>query len=163
MSERPSPTYLAVVVGLMAVAPLASIAVEIAAFGGAFWPAAAKWFAFWACGIRLALAGARQTLQPAFTAKEIFGVDDAGALPMVQEIGFANLSFGLTGIASLVFAGWRPAAIFVAGLYYGFAALGHMQHPPRSGNERLALISDVGIFVVLAGILAMNAGVSYQS
>ena len=54
-----------------------------------------KWFTFWACGVRLSLAGLRQTLQPAFTATEIFQLSDPATHPLVREIGFGNLAMGL--------------------------------------------------------------------
>ena len=146
--------YLATVVLLMLLAPVASIAVETGvgtALNG--WDLAAKWFAFWAAGIRLLAAGIRQTLQPAFTARTIFGMADASAYPLVREIGMANVSMGLLGVASLWMPGWRLAAALVACAYFGLAAAGHLVRRPQTSNEAIALVSDVFIFIVFAAIL----------
>src|ERR1700693_987047 len=62
---------------------------------------AGRWFVFWAVGIRLFLAGARQVIQPQFTAEEIFDIHERGSFAIVRELGFANLSMGLLGIFSL--------------------------------------------------------------
>ena len=95
--------YLAVVVLLMAVLPIASIVAEsILARGGAdlLW-LIGKWFVFWSVGVRLMLAGLRQVFNPAFTAETIFGVKEKAALTIVRELGFGNLSIGLLGVLSL--------------------------------------------------------------
>jgi hypothetical protein len=42
-----------------------------------------KWFLFWAVGMRLFVAGCRQIINPAFTAREIFHIKDAGSLQSV--------------------------------------------------------------------------------
>jgi hypothetical protein len=60
-----------------------------------------KWFIFSAVGLRLLTAGIKQTSDPAFTAKEIFHINNTEALPIVRELGFANICFGLIGIVSL--------------------------------------------------------------
>lgn len=148
--------YLASVILLLLVAPVAAIAME--------WPRsadlddlAAKWFAFWACGVRLVLAGVRQTLGPQFTAETIFGLKDVSALPLVREIGMANLSMGVVGVVSLFVPGWRVPAIMTGGLYYGLAAAGHIFRHRATKNEAIALVSDVGIFLMLAAILGWRA------
>ena len=60
-----------------------------------------KWFVFWAVGVRLFIAGVRQVAQPQFTAESIFEIKDRAALGIVRELGFANLSTGTLGLASL--------------------------------------------------------------
>jgi len=62
---------------------------------------AGKWWTFWTVGVLLFIAGLRQVLQPAFTAKEIFEIQEDGALPMVRELGFANITFATLGLCSL--------------------------------------------------------------
>jgi hypothetical protein len=57
-----------------------------------------KWFIFPAVGLRLFIAGIKQTTNPAFTAKEIFHIDSPASFPVVRELGFANYCFGLIGI-----------------------------------------------------------------
>jgi hypothetical protein len=109
-----------------------------------------KWFTFWACGVRLFVAGLRQTFGPAFTAKEIFRVDDPAAHPMVREIGFGNLAMGTLALASLAIPVWLVPAAIVGGLYYGLAGVGHALNKERSANAQVALASDLGIFLLLA-------------
>ena len=108
-----------------------------------------KWFIFFAVGIRLFTAGIRQTLKPAFTAKEIFHLDHVEAEPIVRELGFANLCFGLIGIISLFLPGWRIISAFASGLYFGLAGIQHLVKKPVSANEKLALWTDLFIFIIL--------------
>lgn len=108
-----------------------------------------KWFIFSAVGLRLFLAGIKQTTNPAFTAKEIFHIDSAESLPIVRELGFANLCFGLIGIISLLQPSWRIVSAFGSGLYYGIAGLQHLIKKPAGANERFALVTDVAIFLFL--------------
>ena len=84
--------YLAVVVILMVLAPLASLAYEVAAGHGGWVFLAGKWFVFWAVGVRLLIAAARQIAKPEFTARDIFEIEDVKAFVVVQELGFANLA-----------------------------------------------------------------------
>jgi hypothetical protein len=108
-----------------------------------------KWFIFFAVGIRLFMAGIRQTLKPAFTAKEIFHIDQVEVEPIVRELGFANLCFGLIGIVSFFLPGWRIISAFASGIYYGLAGIQHLVKKPVSANEKLALWTDLFIFVIL--------------
>lgn len=163
MTEGLSRFYLFTVIVLMAVAPLVSIAIEAAtgASPPAWWDLAVKWFTFWAVGVRLFLAGARQTTRPGFTAQTIFRLKDEESHVVVRELGMANLSMGALGLASLALSEWRVAAAVVGGLYYGLAGAGHLAKKPASPNETVALISDVWIFAVLAVLVvrALAAGV----
>jgi hypothetical protein len=109
-----------------------------------------KWFTFWGCGVRLSVAGLRQTFGPAFTAREIFKVDDPAAHPIVREVGFGNLAMGTLALASLAVPGWLVPAAIVGGLYYGLAGLGHALNKKRNANEHVALVSDLLIFLLLA-------------
>jgi hypothetical protein len=143
--------YFAVVILLLLVFPVISITAE------AVWSAhtlsilflTGKWFVFWAVGVRLFIAGARQVIQPRFTAEEIFGLGDRSAFPIVRELGFANLSMGLLGICSLVRPGWIVPAALVGGLYYGLAGIGHVFQKEKNAKEHMAMISDGFIFLVL--------------
>ena len=108
-----------------------------------------KWFIFSAVGLRLFLAGIKQTTNPAFTAKEIFHIDSPESLPIVRELGFANLCFGLVGIVSLFMPHWRIVSAFGSGLYYGIAGLQHFVKKPAGTNEMFALVTDVLIFIFL--------------
>jgi hypothetical protein len=108
-----------------------------------------KWFVFWAVGVRLFIAGARQVIQPGFTAEEIFGLRDRGVFPIVRELGFANLSMGLLGICSLARAGWIVPAAIVGGLYYGLAGMGHVFQKEKNAKEYMAMFSDGFISLIL--------------
>ena len=108
-----------------------------------------KWFIFSAVGLRLFIAGIKQTTDPAFTAKDIFHIDNPDSFPIVRELGFANLCFGLIGIASLFLPQWRIVSAFGSGLYYGIAGLQHLLKKPAGANERFALVTDIIIFLLL--------------
>jgi len=110
---------------------------------------AGKWFIFSAVGLRLFLAGIKQTTDPAFTAKEIFHMQSAESFPVVRELGFANLCFGLVGIISLWLPQWRIVSAFASGLYYGIAGVQHLLKKPAGVNEKFALVTDIIIFIFL--------------
>jgi hypothetical protein len=136
---------------LLLVLPVASVMIE--ATGAIHSPGPlfliGKWWVFWAAGIRLFLAGLRQVLQPRFTAVEIFEVQDTAALPIVRELGFANLSMGLLGICSMVQPEWLLPGAIVGGLYYGLAGLLHVTQKRRNAKELTAMISDLLVFCLL--------------
>ena len=150
--------YFIFVVLLMFVLPVASIATEVLWFrdGAGLMFLIGKWFVFWTVGVRLLLAGIRQVVQPRFTAESIFDVKDPAANAMVREIGFGNLAMGTVGLASLAQPAWLVPAAIVGGLYYGLAGAGHAFRGGRNFNEQTALVSDLMIFVVLAGVVARN-------
>lgn len=108
-----------------------------------------KWFIFSAVGLRLFIAGIKQTTDPAFTAKEIFHLNNPESFPIVRELGFANLCFGLVGIVSLFLPQWRVVSAFGSGLYYGIAGLQHIVKKPAGNNEKFALVTDMIIFILL--------------
>jgi hypothetical protein len=109
-----------------------------------------KWFIFYAVGLRLLLAGIKQTTNPAFTAKQIFHLEGTESFPILRELGFANLCFGLVGLISLFMPQWRVVSAFASGLYYGLAAVGHLLEKSKGTNEKFALVTDVIIFILLA-------------
>lgn len=108
-----------------------------------------KWFICSAVGLRLFVAGLQQSLKPAFTAKEIFHIHTPESFPIVRELGFANLCFGLVGIISLWKPEWRIVSAFASGIYYGIAGLQHLIKKPAGANENFALWTDLLIFAVL--------------
>jgi hypothetical protein len=150
--------YFIFVVLLMFVLPVASIATEVLWFrdDAGLMFLIGKWFVFWTVGVRLLLAGIRQVVQPRFTAESIFDVKDPAANAMVREIGFGNLAMGTVGLGSLAQPAWLVPAAIVGGLYYGLAGAGHVFRSDRNFNEQTALVSDLMIFVVLAGVVASN-------
>jgi hypothetical protein len=136
----------------MLVLPLASILIEALAEPRALdlWHLTGKWFVFWAIGIRLFLAGLKQIFQPAFTARNIFNIKDRAAFSIVKELGFSNVCIGLGGILSLFFPDWLIPAAFIGGLYYGLAGALHLTKKSDSLNEKIALVTDIFIFLVAA-------------
>ena len=106
-------------------------------------------FIFYAVGLRLFLAGIKQTTNPAFTAKEIFHIDSPESFPILREIGFANLCFGQIGLISLFLPQWRIVSALGSGLYYGLAGLQHFIKKLAGTNEKFALITDIIIFLIL--------------
>lgn len=145
--------YFIAVVLFMFVCPLTSAAIEAWRGDQSLWSMVlvGKWWVFWAVGIRLFTAGIRQVVQPGFTAQTIFEVHNPSSLPIVREIGFANLSMGTVGILCLFRMQWIIPAAVVGGLYYGFAALGHLPRKKKNPRENLATISDAfASFVLLS-------------
>jgi hypothetical protein len=148
--------YLAMIILLMGVFPALSILIEFSILhsnADLLW-LIGKWFVFWGVGVRLMLAGLRQIANPAFTADVIFGVKEKAALTIVQELGFANLSIGLLGALTLVRTEWIIPAAIVGGLFYGLAGIKHLTKGDRNRTENIAMVSDLWIFLVLAGFLA---------
>lgn len=143
--------YFASVLLLLLVFPLVSISAEAIRYGHSIMDMGlvGQWFVFWAVGARLFIAGARQVLQPSFTAVEIFEIHEPKALAIVRELGFANLSMGLLGLSSLWHKQWLIPAAIVGGLYYGLAGLGHIPQPHKNAKEYTAMISDGFAFLVL--------------
>jgi hypothetical protein len=129
--------YFAVVILLLLIFPVASVAIETTLSNH---PVnliflTGKWFVFWAAGIRLFIAGARQVIQPQFTAEEIFEIHDRASFAIVRELGFANLSMGFLGMCSIFRLGWIVPAALVGGLYYGLAGLGHVFHRNKNAKN----------------------------
>jgi hypothetical protein len=112
-----------------------------------------KWFVFWAIGVRLFTAGLRQVIKPAFTAGQISHISAPEAHVIVKELGLANICMGLTGMLSLLIPGWLSAAAFIGGLYLGIAGINHLIKKPVSLNEIIATVSDIYIFLLMAGYL----------
>jgi len=143
--------YLAVVCLTMFLLPLGSVAAE-----HTFRPEtplillAGKWFVFWGVGVRLVLAGARQVMQPAFTAREIVHIESSEALPLVRELGIANFATGVVGLASLLASSFVLPVAISAAIFYGVAGIRHVAERGRSRNETVALVSDLWMFAVLA-------------
>jgi len=154
-SQRVPVMYLITVVLLMGVLPAASILIEHFGFGsgGDIWDLVGKWFVFWSVGFRLALAGLRQIVDPAFTARTIFEIEDKTAQVIVQELGFANLAVGALAIVTLLAPQWLAAAALVGAIFYGLAGAKHVIKGDRNRNETIATVSDLFIFAVLTAYL----------
>ncbi len=148
--ETLSRGYLLTVVALVVVLPLLSLVVQRGTTRSdvGLLDAVFRWHVFWAIGVRLLSAGVRQIVQPSFTAREIFNIQGQEALPVVRELGFANVCLGLAAAISVSVASWRVPAAFAGGLYFGIAAAMHVIKRPASPNEWIALVSDVVIFSI---------------
>jgi hypothetical protein len=117
-----------------------------------------RWFVFWGMGVRLGLAGARQLLQPAFTAREIFHATGEQTLIIVQELGVANLAAAVIGLLSLGIPTFVvPAAVYGI-IFYGAASCRHVANRDRSTNENIAMASDLFIALIFAVVIAARVG-----
>jgi hypothetical protein len=145
-------TYPIIIFLLLFALPIGSVVVEHFYMHSTvpFMLLAGKWFVFWSVGIRLFLAGLRQTFQPRFTAEQIFEIKGSEALPFIRELGLANLSMGFLGIISLLKPDFVLPAAIVGGLFYGLAGINHAIKRRWNFNRIIAMISDLYIFLVLA-------------
>jgi hypothetical protein len=109
-----------------------------------------KWFVFWSGGIRLLLAGGRQVMQPRFTAKDILGIASDDALPLVQELGIANLAAGAVAALSLAFPAFLLPMAIVGAIFYGGAGIRHALGARHTFNQTLAMATDLLVGAVLA-------------
>lgn len=150
--------YFITVIALTLVLPLAGAAWEAQHADANFLLLFGKWTAFFAAGARLFIAGLRQALQPRYTLKEIFEIDDDAPLQIVQELGFANLAMGTMGLLSLLHPLLTFAAALMGGLYYGLAGLKHVARKTRSAERSLAMATDLWVFAVLAVYVLMSMG-----
>ena len=144
--------YVAVIVALMLVLPVASILAE--SFGAGpnrFDPAiVGKWFVFWAVGVRLLLAGLRQIIQPAFTARTVLGLESEESFFLVRELGFATTAIGTVGTASIIAPAWSLPIGLIGAIFFGLAGVNHAMHPRRTKLQDLAMVSDLFVAAVLA-------------
>jgi hypothetical protein len=97
MNGKKINLYLINVVATMLILPVLSIVLETAIKKTPInVDGAAKYFIGWAIGVRLLIAGLRQSIRPEFTAEQIFALSDSReSLPFIRELGFANICMGL--------------------------------------------------------------------
>ncbi len=115
-----------------------------------------KWFTFWAAGVRLFIAGLRQTFNPRFTAQDIFKIEGDTAFPIVRELGLANISMGTLSLLSLYSPVFLIPGALVGGLYYFLAGSLHVTSNHRNFNENFAMATDFLIAVVLLGFVGLT-------
>ncbi|MEO5998882.1 MAG: TMEM175 family protein [Chitinophagaceae bacterium] len=115
-----------------------------------------KWVIFWSVGMRQFMAGLKQAFNPSFTAKTIFRIENKESHVIVKELGFANICFGLIGIISFFLPQWRIVSAFGSGLFYGIAGVNHLLKKRSGPNEKIALVSDIFIFIVLMIYIAFT-------
>jgi len=113
-----------------------------------------KWFVFYA-GLRLFIAGLRQTFRPDFTAK-ILGLNERASLQIVQELGFSNICIGLLGIISLFIPAWTNPSAFVSGIFYGLAGFKHLMTKKKNAMATFAMITDFWAFLILIFCFFVN-------
>jgi len=150
--------YVAVIVLLMLVLPLASIAIDVVTTHA---PLSllliGRWFVFWSVGVRLLLAGMRQIIQPGYTAQVIFHLKHDESRVVIRELGFANVSIGLVGLGSLLWRSWAPAGAIAGTAFYLLAGLNHIGQRNRSALESVAMVSDLVAAAILAiGVAALS-------
>ena len=116
-----------------------------------------KWFVFWGVGVRLLLAGLRQYLQPAFTSRDIMGIESPEVFVLVRELGGANVAAGVVGLASIAAPTFVLPSAIAAGIFYAVAGAEHVRAKHRGANEQIALVSDIFIAIVLL-CFALGAG-----
>ena len=158
--------YFVIVIATTIVLPIASALIEMSGLNlaGMHMPLYSilivylgKWYVFWAGGVRLMLAGLRQTFQPGFTLKKIFEIDHKPSEHIVQELGFANISMALLCLSTLLLPQLMTlAGAIVSGLYYGLAGLKHITSGGRNAERRLAMATDLLVFAVLATFVAVS-------
>jgi hypothetical protein len=148
--------YFVIIALFMLILPVGCTLAEAAVWhGGGLVALATKWFAFWGVGARLGLAGVRQVFNPGFTARDIFGLDDARANPIVRELGFANLALAALGCGALFVHWWsRPAALADA-IFYALAGAAHVAARTRNAKQNAAMISDLFMAFALAACLIL--------
>lgn len=144
--------YLAVVIALMFALPLISIGTDVGAHLPVILSALIiKWFGFWSVGVRLALAGARQILEPRYTANIILGLKTDESLILVRELGFANVAVGGIALTGLFMPAYRLPTAMIGGIFYALAGSNHVFQSHRNWLENVAMISDLFVAVVLIG------------
>jgi len=143
--------YFAAVLSLMLVFPVSSVVVEkyLAHSDAGLLLLIGKWFAFWAVGIRLISAGARQTMNPRFTAETILGVKGPESWIVVRELGIANIAVGTIASLSLYVPQWRTPAAVAGAVFFGLAGINHFVQKNRNQLENIAMVSILFVCGVL--------------
>lgn len=146
--------YVSIVLTTMVVLPVIFGCVDLFVFDkvNPVYIVLGQWFVFWAFGVRLFVAGIRQSIQPQFTAEKIFEITDKKSFVVVQELGFANISMGTLGIISISNVGWILPSAVVGFLYYGLAAALHLTKR-KNKTETIAMVSDIYISVILIAVV----------
>lgn len=109
-----------------------------------------KWFVFWAVGVRLLTAGARQIIKPGLTSEGILGIKGREAWQLVRELGFANVGIGLAGVISLWKPTWRVPDALIGGLFLLLAGVEHLPKKHRTREENLAMYSDLAVGILMS-------------
>lgn len=149
--------YIALVVLMMLVLPVASIAAEmlLGAEPGLLF-LVGKWFVFWGVGVRLFTAGIHQLAKPGYTSESIFRIADPNAAKLVTEIGFGNLAIGLLGLTTILMPAWLVPAALAGAVFYLLAGIKHVMNRDRAAAETIPLVSDLGMGALLTVWLVLT-------
>jgi hypothetical protein len=74
-------------------------------------------------------------------------------LPLVRELGVANISIAVVALLSLAISTFVIPAALYAAIFYGIAGIRHVAEQNRSFNENIAMASDLYISVLFIAIL----------
>src|SRR5271155_1769451 len=145
--------YIAVLLLLMLILPLGSVAVERYFLHSALSLTllVEKWFVFCGVGIRLMLAGVRQTINPRYTSEIILGLKTSEPWVVVRELGFANIAIATVALGSIVTGSWLTPAAVAGCAFYGLAGINHLTHGNRNRLQNFAMVSDL----FFAGLLLL--------
>ena len=116
----------------------------------------AKWFVFWAIGIRFLTGALRQIFKPEFTAHDILGTGNTGVFLIVRELGFSNFAISIIALGSLFIQNWIPSAALAGCIFLGLAGINHIVRRPVNSMEWIVLISDLFVSIVLAIYLVLT-------
>jgi hypothetical protein len=143
--------YITSLLLLMLILPLGAVAVERYFLHSVVSVALLleKWFVFCGVGMRLLLAGVRQTVNPRYTSEVILGLKTSEPWVVVRELGFANIAIGTVALGSMVTGSWLTPAAVAGCVFYGLAGINHLAHRNRNRLENLAMVSDL----LFAGLL----------
>ena len=144
--------YAAIVVLLMLVLPISSVVVNrYFLHSNAGIPLMiGRWFVFWGVGSRLVSAGARQVMNPRFTAERILGLKTSEPWLVVRELGFANIAIGTVACGSICAPTWLTASAVAGAIFYGLAGTNHLLQKNRNRLQNVAMLSDLFACSVLS-------------
>jgi hypothetical protein len=150
--------FIAAVALFMGLFPVAATAIDAATHHHeAVIDLIGKWFVFWAVGVRLLTAGARQIIKPGLTSEGILGIKGREVWQLVRELGFANVSIGIAGVISLWKPTWRVPDALIGGLFLLLAGAEHLPKQHRSLEENVAMYSDLVIGIVMSVFVIWRA------
>ena len=137
--------YIIIVLLLMFVLPALSVVNERYFLGSdaGLLLLTGKWFVFWGVGIRLISAGARQAMNPKYTAETILGLKTSESWVVVRELGFANIAIGTVALGSIHAHHWLTPAALAGTIFYGLAGVQHLVTKNRNRLENVAMLSDL--------------------
>jgi hypothetical protein len=143
--------YIILVLLVMLVLPAFSVVNERYFLGShaGLLPLVGKWFVFWAVGIRLVSAGARQTINPEYTAETILGLKTSEPWVVVRELGFANIAIGTVALGSILAHQWLTPAAVAGAVFYGLAGTYHLVRKNRNRLQSVTMLSDLFVCGIL--------------